>query len=106
MRQVFAVFAALAIMFGSTLTASAQQTRQTTVVNGMNVSSAQVGGIYSSTMSRFSPTTYSTSLGMSFEIWKFDGTFGRCVDITMRSATLAPALQSFDNSGFAPVIMQ
>jgi hypothetical protein len=43
---------------------------------------------------------------MGAEVWKFDAAYGQCVDITMRSAQLAPALMLFDNSGLAPSISQ
>ena len=105
MRQVFAVIAAFAIMIGSTVSTFAQQSPRTTTVNGVNMFAGQVGGLYTSTMSQASPMTYH-SLGMSFEVWTFDGAAGQCVDITMRSNTLAPALQLSDNPGVAPVIMQ
>jgi hypothetical protein len=104
-RQIVAVFAAIAIMISSTLTASAQETPQTTLVNGINVLVGHVGGSYSSTMSAYGITTYHY-LGMSYQVWQFDGTYGQCVDMTMRSDSLAPALQLFDNPGFAPIIMQ
>jgi hypothetical protein len=98
-RQVFAVFAALIVMAGSSLGASAQE-------NVVPVTAAQVGGHYTSTIGRFNSHTFRTSTGMGVEVWKFDAAFGQCVDMTVRSTRLAPALMLFDDPGLAPAIMQ
>ena len=104
MRHVFAVFAALVVLIGSTLNASAQPS--TTVENGVPVNLAYVGGHYVSSIGRTNPNTFHTSTGMGVEAWKFDAAYGQCIDITMRSNQLAPALMLFDGPGFAPAIRQ